>query len=134
LTDREPTTQQARSTRALAAAHWCAICALIALIFLSVLWEGMLAPIRPGGSLLTLKAVPLLFPLFGLLRERVIAYKWTLLLALPYFAEGVVRAYSDTGLPRQLAFGAIALSVALFVACALYVRLPRAHAMDSGAS
>jgi uncharacterized membrane protein len=112
----------------LRAAHWCASLALIALIFLCLLWEAVLAPIRPGGSLLMLKALPLLAPLFGLLRENVMAYKWTLLLALPYFAEGVVRAWSDTGLSQQLAAAEIALSLALFVACALYVRLPRPQA------
>jgi uncharacterized membrane protein len=75
-----------------------------------------------------LKALPLLAPLFGVLREKVIAYKWTLLLALPYFAEGAVRAYSDSGLSQQLAVAEIGLSLLLFGACALYVRLPRPQA------
>lgn len=120
-----PVTRRHRSAAALRLAHWCAVLALIALTFLCLLWEAVLAPIRPGGSLLILKALPLLAPLFGLLRENLMAYKWTLLLALPYFAEGVVRAWSDTGSSQQLAAAEIALSLALFVACALYVRLPR---------
>jgi uncharacterized membrane protein len=113
---------------ALQATHWCAILALIALIFLCLLWEAVLAPIRPGGSFLMLKALPLLAPLFGVLREKVMAYKWTLVLALPYFAEGAVRAYSDSGLSQRLAVAEIGLSLALFIACALYVRLPRPQA------
>ena len=121
-------TNPARSANALRLAHWTAIAALIALAFLCVLWESVLAPIRPGGSFLMLKALPLLAPLFGLLREKVIAYKWTVLLTLPYFMEGVVRAWSDKGLSQVLAGGEIALSLALFTACALYVRLPRAGA------
>jgi uncharacterized membrane protein len=126
LTSRESRiTSHAQHPAALRAAHWCAVLALIALTFLCLLWESVLAPIRPGGSLLMLKALPLLAPLFGLLRERVMAYKWTLLLALPYFAEGVVRAWSDSGSSQQLAAAEIALSLALFIACALYVRLPR---------
>ena len=40
-----------------------------------------------------------------------------------YFTEGVVRAAGDTGLSRQLAFIEVALSVVLFVGCAVYVRL-----------
>ena len=48
-----------RSLRALAAA------ALIALIVLSLAWELWLAPLRPGGSLLALKALPLAVPLGG---------------------------------------------------------------------
>jgi uncharacterized membrane protein len=106
-------------------AYWTAIAALVALAVLCVLWEGVLAPIRADGSWLVLKALPLLWPLFGLLRERVITYKWTLLLALVYFTEGVVRAWSDRGLAQQLAGLEVALSLLLFAACALYVRLPR---------
>jgi uncharacterized membrane protein len=125
------TTREARvisdtgGTTALRTAHWCAILSLIALTFLCLLWEAVLAPIRPGGSLLMLKALPLLVPLFGLLRERVIAYKWTVLLALAYFTEGVVRAWSDAGASQQLAITEIALALLLFSSCALYVRLPR---------
>ena len=37
----------------------------IALALLCAAWEGFLAPLRPGGSLMTLKALPLLVPLFG---------------------------------------------------------------------
>ena len=118
-------TNHGSSAAALRLAHWCAIVALIALTFLCLLWEATLAPIRPQGSPLMLKALPLLAPLFGLLRERTIAYKWTLLLALPYLAEGVVRGYADSGLSRQLALAEIVLALLLFVSCALYVRLPR---------
>jgi uncharacterized membrane protein len=112
------------------AALWAAILSLIALIALCLLWESVLAPLRPGGSLLMLKALPLLLPMFGLLHGRVSSCKWTLLLALPYFAEGAVRAWSETGLSARLAAAETALAVALFVACALYVRLPARAAPD----
>ena len=52
---------------------------LIALIFLCLLWESILAPIKPGGSLLMLKALPLLVPLFGVLRGRPELYSETVL-------------------------------------------------------
>ena len=55
--------------------HWSAITSLIALILLTLAWELWLAPLREGGSLLALKAVLLLLPLFGVLRGRVYTYQ-----------------------------------------------------------
>jgi uncharacterized membrane protein len=95
---------------------------LIALIFLCLLWETVLAPIRPGGSLLMLKAMPLLAPLFGLLHGKLYTYRWTCLLALPYFSEGCVRAWSDRGTSSALAIVEVILSVTLIVSAAAYVR------------
>jgi uncharacterized membrane protein len=76
-----------------------ALGAYLLLLALSVLWEGWLAPApyAPPGFWLTLKAGPLLFPLFGLLRGRPYTYVWTGLLLLPYFMEGVVLAYLRAG-------------------------------------
>lgn len=105
------------------AAYLAACGSLILLALLCVSWEAFLAPLRPGGSLLTLKALPLLAPLFGILRERLYTYRWTSLLSLAYFTEGTVRAWSDSGPGRALAVAEIALSLALFVACMAYVRL-----------
>src|SRR5262245_13028398 len=87
--------------------------ALIALIFLCLLWEALLAPIRPGGSLLMLKALPLLLPLFGLLRGKLYTYQWTPLLALAYFCEGIVRAWSEPGISRALAMSEVLLASTL---------------------
>ena len=105
-------------TRALAVASLCG------LILLSLAWELWLAPIRPGGSWLALKALPLCLPLAGLLKHRMYTYRWVSLLVWLYFTEGVVRAWSDTvPLSRALAGLEIALCLALFVACAWHVRL-----------
>lgn len=101
--------------------HWLALASLILLIALCLAWESVLAPLRPGGSALMLKSLPLLAPLFGLLRERLFTYRWTPLLALAYFTEGVVRAWAETGTGRLMAVAEIALSVALFGACLGYV-------------
>lgn len=101
-------------------AHALTCVALIALIFLCLAWETFLAPLRPGGSWLLLKAVLLLAPLFGILRERLYTYQWTSLLALGYFCEGAVRAWSDTGLSRRLAAAEVVLSLLLFAGCLLY--------------
>ena len=96
---------------------------LIALIFLSVAWELWLAPIRPGGSWLVLKALPLLAPLMGILKGRRYTYQWAPMLVLAYFSEGVVRAWSDTWPSSGWAALQTLLCTTLFVACALHVRI-----------
>jgi uncharacterized membrane protein len=105
--------------------------ALIALIFLCLLWEALLAPIRPGGSLLMMKALPLLLPLFGLLRGKVYTYQWTPFLALAYFCEGIVRAWSEHGVSRALALTEAMLSVTLIAGVAAYAGLMRARIRGS---
>jgi uncharacterized membrane protein len=107
------------------AAHWTAIVSLIALVFVCLLWEARLAPLRPGGSLLMLKALPLLIPLFGILRGKVYTYQWTALLVLAYFAEGVVRAWSEGGAAQALALVEVVLALVLLASCVAYVRLSR---------
>jgi uncharacterized membrane protein len=84
-----------------------------------------LAPIRPGGSLLALKVLPLLAPLFGILRGKIYTYQWTSMLVLAYFAEGVVRAWSDRGLSAHLAAAEAALALGCFVGCICFVRASR---------
>lgn len=98
---------------------------LIALIFLCLAWELWLAPIRPGGSMLALKALPLLLPLFGTLHGRRYTYQWSSLLALAYIGEGLVRATSDRGPSVFLAVAELALSLAWFGACLAYARITR---------
>jgi len=102
--------------------------ALVALALLCLLWELWLAPLRPGGSFLALKALPLALPLSGILRGRRYTYQWSSMLILAYFAEGVMRAWGDAGLSQQLAVGEIVLSLAFFAATVSYARLTRAAA------
>ncbi|MEW5888605.1 MAG: DUF2069 domain-containing protein [Pseudomonadota bacterium] len=102
-----------------------AIAALLGLIALSLAWELWLAPLRPGGSWLVLKALPLLAPLMGLLKGRRYTHQWTTLLALLYFAEGVVRATSDQGASQALAAAETLLALQLFLAAALFSRRTR---------
>lgn len=99
-----------------------AAASLIVLIFLCLGWELWWAPLRPGGSWLALKALPLLAPLFGVLRGRRYTHQWVSLLALAYLTEGVVRAITESGLPGRLALAEIALSTALYASAVLYVR------------
>lgn len=96
--------------------------ALIALIALCLAWELWLAPLRPGGSWLALKVLPLLLALPGIVRGRIRAYQAITLLIIAYFIEGVVRAWSDKGLSAQLALIEIALAVIIFASAIAYVR------------
>ena len=98
---------------------------LIALIFLCLAWELVLAPLRPGGSLMALKALPLLAPLTGVLRGRRYTLQWSSMLILLYFTEGVMRFWSESGVSRQLALAEILLSTVFFAAAVAYARLTR---------
>lgn len=117
---------------AVAATRALAVGSLAGLIVLGLAWELWLAPVRPGGSLLALKVLPLVLPLAGLLKRRMYTYRWVSLLVWIYFTEGVVRAWSDTQpTGRVLAGLEIVLCLLLFVACAWHVRtrLARADAL-----
>jgi uncharacterized membrane protein len=99
---------------------------LVALIFLGLAWELFLAPLRPGGSWLVLKVLPLLAPLFGVLRGRRYTFQWSTLLIWLYAAEGATRAYTDTGTSALLAMLEFALSLGYFAAAVAYLKATRA--------
>ncbi len=100
-----------------------AVGSLLALIALCLAWELFLAPLRPGGSWLALKALPLCIPLAGFLKNRMYTYRWVSLLVWLYFTEGVVRAWSDRPPGNWLALAEVLLCLVLFVACTLHIRL-----------
>ena len=102
--------------------------ALVALIVLCLAWELWLAPLRPGGSLAALKALPLTLPLMGILFGRRYTYQWSSLLILAYFTEGATRAWAESGAGRTLALAEVVLSLAFFAAAVSYARLTRAGA------
>ena len=112
-----PVDPSVRATRTLA------VSSLLALIVLTLAWELWLAPLRPGGSWLVLKALPLCLPLAGLLKNRMYTYRWLSLVVWLYFIEGVVRAWGDPPPGNWLALLQIALCLAVFASCALHVRL-----------
>lgn len=94
---------------------------LLALIVLCVLWEGWLAPLRPGGSWLMLKALPLLAAVFGILRGRRYTHQWLSMLSLLYLTEGVVRAGDDAGV-AVFAWLEAGLALLLFLSTMFYAR------------
>ena len=95
--------------------RWVAVASLLALIVVGLAWELWL-PAKP--SLWVVKVLPLCIPVTGLLKRRMYTYRWVSLLVWPYFMEGVVR-WSE-GAPAVLQ---VLLSLSLFTACALHVRL-----------
>jgi uncharacterized membrane protein len=99
--------------------------AIAALAGLLVLWELWLAPIRPGGSWLALKALPVAAALPGLARRNVRTAQWLSLLLPLYAAEGVVRAWSEPGRVRAFASAEIVLALIAFVMAIALVRLVR---------
>ena len=111
--------------------RWLAVGSLVGLIVLSLVWELWAAPLRPGGSLLALKALPLCVPLAGLLKNRMYTYRWVSLLVWLYFTEGVVRAWGDRAPGNWLALVEVLLCLALFGACAWHVRLRFRNARDA---
>ena len=105
--------------------QWLTIISLISLTFLCLTWELWLAPLRPGGSWMVLKAVFLLMPLFGILRGRRYTYKWLSLFIQFYLLEGLTRATSEHGLSQNLAAAETVLAIIIFIACIGFVRTTR---------
>nr|WP_217346887.1 DUF2069 domain-containing protein [Noviherbaspirillum sp. L7-7A]MBV0879520.1 DUF2069 domain-containing protein [Noviherbaspirillum sp. L7-7A] len=102
--------------------YFGAVGSLVVLIILCALWETVLAPLRPGGSWLVLKIIPLLLPLRGIIKRDIYTLQWSSMLILIYLAEGSVRAYTDTGISAWLAYGEIALVGIFFLCSLLYLR------------
>lgn len=94
---------------------------LLALLVLCVAWETWLAPLRPGGSWMMLKVLPLMGAVFGILRGRRYTYQWACMLILVYFTEGILRM-NDAPPTGTLAAMEVGLSVVFFVSAVLYAR------------
>lgn len=114
-----PVDPSVRATRTLA------VTSLLALIVLALAWELWLAPLRPGGSWLVLKTLPLLAPLFGIVRGQRYTYQWASLLILFYLVEGSTRTMAEHGVTAALAATELALATLFFVATVAYARLTR---------
>jgi len=102
-----------------------ALGALLGLLALCLAWELLLAPLRPGGSYLALKALPLIFPMMGIIQRKRRTYQWSSMFVLAYLAEGVVRTWAERGTAQALALLEIVLSVTFFAAVVAYARLTR---------
>ena len=90
---------------------------------LLVAWNAWLAPSAyfPVALVLLVMVFPLLLPLRGLLHGRPYTHLWAGLLALLYFAHGLMEAYANPA-ERLYAATEAVLALALFSAAMLYAR------------
>lgn len=98
---------------------------LIALVLFCLLWELLLAPLRPGGSWLALKALPLALLVPSALRGTRRTLQWLSLLLPFYVAEGIVRGFTESGRHSLVAWVAAVIATATFVALLAWVRSGR---------
>ena len=98
-----------------------AFLSLFVFIIWSILWESILAPIRPGGSWLVLKIIPLTFVLPGVYKQNRYTLQCSLMLIIFYTAEALVRAVTEQGNTRLVASVAVMLGLLHFIASVLYL-------------
>jgi uncharacterized membrane protein len=94
----------------------------LALIGFGLSWELFLDPIRPGGSWLALKVLPLVVALPGLWKAKMPTFRWMSLMVWLYVGEALVRIIGLSEIERQLAWNSLALSLALTTAILMGAR------------
>ncbi|HEU4620796.1 MAG TPA: DUF2069 domain-containing protein [Burkholderiaceae bacterium] len=103
--------------------YWAACVSLVALLLFMTAREAFIAPLRPQGSALVLKGLPLACALVGIFKRRLYTYQWAALLVLVYIAFSLVGALTDPTHAGRLASGIeTALGLAFFVSAVSYVR------------
>jgi uncharacterized membrane protein len=98
-----------------------ATAAFIDLFILCVAWEWFISPLRPGGSWLILKGVPLLFAIQGLWNGKVYTMQWASMLILLYITEGLARIL-ETGANFWMALIETTLATISFVCLLIYLK------------
>lgn len=98
----------------------------LVLVLVGVVWETLVAPIRPGAWSLSLKMLPLALGLPSLLRGTLRAYQGWSMGVLIYVAEGVTRVFTDRGASAMAAAVELGLSLLLFGTILVHVRRDRA--------
>jgi uncharacterized membrane protein len=94
--------------------------ASILLCILCIAWEWFLAPLRPNGSFMVLKSLPIVFLLPGLYRGANYQLQTLSMVILLYFLEGVSRLF-EKGLNPWLAGLELILSSVIFFAVLMYL-------------
>jgi uncharacterized membrane protein len=125
--DTAPSSAASRRLQGLALASY------LLLIVLTIVWEGWLAPKSSPAFWLTVKIVPLLWLLPGLLRQRARSLVLASLFILLYLSEGLVLLWTERaagfspGSHLPWALAETILSVAFILSAAYAVRTLRAH-------
>ena len=104
-----------------------ATAAFVDLFILCIAWEWFISPLRPGGSWLILKAIPLLFAIPGLWKGNVYTMQWASMLILLYITEGLVRIL-ETGANFWMAALETTLGTVAFVCLLIYLKPIKARA------
>jgi len=104
-----------------------ALAAFIDLFILCVCWEWFLSPLRPEGSWLILKALPLLLPMRGIWKGKIYTMQWASMLILLYITEGLVRI-SESGWNFYLAILETLLATIAFICLLMYLKPIKAEA------
>ncbi len=108
-----------------------ALASFIALVLLTLAWEGWLAPKSHWVFWLSVKTLPLLLLAPGLLRNRLRSFVITTLVLLPYLTEGLVLGWTERaggfGLQQILPYALLetALVLAFILSASLHVRAMR---------
>lgn len=98
-----------------------ATAAYIDLFILCVAWEWFISPLRPGGSWLILKGVPLLFAIPGIWKGNAYTMQWASMLILLYITEGLVRIL-ETGANFWMAVLETSFATIGFVCLLIYLK------------
>ena len=106
-----------------------ATAAFIDLLILCVCWEWFISPLRPGGSWLALKGIPLLFAIPGLWKGNIYTMQWASMLILLYVTEGLVRIL-ETGANFWCAVLETFLATVGFVCLLVYLKPIKKVAKD----
>jgi uncharacterized membrane protein len=114
---------------------WCnknpyqliATAAFVDLFILCVSWEWFISPLRPDGSWLILKGIPLLFAIPGLWKGKVYTMQWASMLILLYITEGLVRIL-ETGANFWMAALETTLGSIAFVCLLIFLKPIKARA------
>ena len=98
-----------------------ATAAFAGLFILCVAWEWFIAPLRPGGSWMVLKGLPLLLAIPGIWKAKNYTMQWASMLILIYMTEGLVRLF-ETGANFWMAVLETLLSLIGFIAVLMYLK------------
>jgi uncharacterized membrane protein len=101
--------------------------AIVDLIVLCVAWEWIISPLRPGGSWLILKALPLIIMLPGIWRANVYTMQWSSMVILIYTTEALTRI-TESGWNMWMAILELILSVTIFITLLMYLKPIKAAA------
>lgn len=97
-----------------------AFIASVLLCLLCIAWEWFLSPLRPNGSLMVLKCLPIVFLLPGLYRGANYQLQALSMVILLYYLEGISRLF-EKGLNPWLAGIELILSSFIFFSILMYL-------------